>query len=152
MKMSVYEYLKNIEDDQDVADDTFDVIINMSNPDWRDLDEQDEYDKFCKIVEQEIPVIRKNGNFLIADILSFVENNRNLMVEFTEEHNREAYQMSFYEDRDDANYVALQTLESMFIGNYSESEYKWFNNKHHEFKQIRENARREPVNDHEQSM
>lgn len=123
---TIYDYLQMIDNfHTDVADDYMDFYMYVAYT--PDNEVNSPYEEFSNYVIENTPFIRKRNEYSIVGSLStFIKNNWNAFVEFTENNNDDSYKISTYDDEDDQLEVALYTLESMLDGNYAQEDYEYF--------------------------
>lgn len=123
---TIYDYLRMIDDvDTDISDDYMDFYMYVTYT--PDDEVKDPYEEFSNYVVKNTPFIRKIDEYsILVSLSTFVKNNWEAFVEFTENNNDDNYKMSAYDDEDDQLEVAMYTLESMLEGNYAQEDYEDF--------------------------
>lgn len=94
---------------------------------WEGEKPSDNYDEFVDWVVKNTKYVRRVDDItVVADFSDLIDKHWSAFGIFTENNNRDDYQMSRYEDKDDKMEIALMTLVSMLEGNYSDNDYSDF--------------------------
>lgn len=126
------DFLEIRKDGVDVCDSTIECPYCYMEY-LKEKDIKDEYDKFIYYIESNVEIELFNPNSCVGEIaavkyLDLLKKDIKVWIAFTDEVNREEYQFSNYDDEDDFIENCLcYTLENMLNGNYSEDNYKLFN-------------------------
>lgn len=128
--MLLYDLVK-IAGGLDVSDNTFDWGTYFDFCDERDDGEIDWYNEFAIEVAKRTEIVKVNKDWYSpCKFTEMIVANMDAFRKFFNEENREGYRPMDYENADDATtddgfYEAyLAGLESLFIGNYCDSDYK----------------------------
>lgn len=126
------EFLELRKNGVDVCDSTIECPYCYMEY-YEEKDIKDEYDKFIYYIESNVELEQFNPKSCVGEIaavkyLDLLKKDIKVWIKFTDEVNREEYQFSNYDDEDDFIENCLcYTLENMLNGNYSENDYKLFN-------------------------
>lgn len=113
--MTVYEYLKMNECDEDFWDDQFDTCVTICCP---DEESTDFYDKYIEEISKRVNVIKTDGT-VIAGWSEMIEKNFEKFKAFTKAHWR-----TDYEDHDDFVYEWIKEIHLYVAGYVPDSFYE----------------------------
>ena len=127
--MTLYEMMKLKGEGFDVSDNTWDWGTYIGYVE--DEDDLDYYDKFTLYLTKNVEIERYNDDWYSpCKVCEFIVAHQDAFRKFFNEENREGYRPMDYENGDDSTidegfYEAyMMGLESLLVGNYSESDYK----------------------------
>ena len=140
-KITVLKYMRmNNKDCYDITDATF-SLYEVALDVFLDLDDgNNAYDIFNYWLAEHLEIVHVNetkyGNILTCQMAELVDEYYSEFQIFCEESNADRYKMN-REDRDDNIEIALLTIHSLLVGNYSDSDYELLNNliKNHKSKE-----------------
>ena len=123
--MTLYEYIKQEQNDFDVWDTVFDNIVTVCCID-EDKEDEDNHYKFCigimKLVEFKSRVLWTDCA-ITGDWYGFLKKNYDTLLEWAKAHWRE---YAIPEDEEDFIYEWIDELHGMFAGGLSEESYADF--------------------------
>ena len=118
--ITVYDLLNLGMEGCDVSDDEIDVLwvyVSIGT------DKDDPMDNCVNWILKHVNVENIQKGHVVGKFSQFIRENMSALKKFCAEVHNERYQLD-YEDEDDNVEIALETLESLFIGNYSDNDYK----------------------------
>ncbi|MGN1337359.1 MAG: hypothetical protein ACI4WW_02675 [Candidatus Coprovivens sp.] len=134
--LKLFEFLELIDIDcLDICDDIWDWGVGFCIPNIENKNDFDYYDKFIMLLAHNIEIIKYQKNWYSqCNITKFIMENLKAFTQFMEEENIDEYNPSKYLENEDEKDITddnsiiidvyLPTLESLIIGNYSNSDYE----------------------------
>lgn len=121
MKQSLFDYMKEHQEDIDTFDTDYDAIVTVCYMEEEDIN--DNYDKFCIEIIKKVMVESAAHGDVVVDWSGFVKKNMKQLKAFTEKYWNNQYE----DDEDEFIYQWIREIHYYLAGYVGESTYKVLN-------------------------